>query len=123
MKNRSFIIIGILCLCLLNSLSPVFGAIKVREIEKVRNKAVLDRSDSAVVETFLNEAVKELVEVPDYTSISGARGLILGNHRTNQPSAEDQYRQIFTKSVRQAIAKGSLRPRPLKSLKISLSQN
>lgn len=103
---RNLIIAAVAVLVGLGNAAAVFGVVSSREIEKVRNKAVLGGEDAAVVDDFLGQAVTELVKTSDYASISRVREAILANNKSTQQSAQDQYRQLFTKSARAAIQKG-----------------
>ncbi|MBC8481165.1 MAG: hypothetical protein H8D47_00675 [Planctomycetes bacterium] len=104
MNKKSAILIAILILIF--AFSPVFASVNIREIERVRKKAVLDGSDSAVVEQFLADAIAELVNMRDYSSISRAREMIVANEKSTQQSARQQYEQIFTKAAHKAIKSG-----------------
>ncbi|MHC4622336.1 MAG: hypothetical protein ACYS4W_00360 [Planctomycetota bacterium] len=78
-------------------------AVSQRDIENVRNKSVLDRTDFEKIDTFVDEAVHELVRTRELASISKLRTVILQNAASNKPSAKAQYATQFYESAYKRI--------------------
>ncbi len=76
-------------------------AIDTQEIERIRNKEVLDSKDLQIIDNFLAQAVQELVKTRDFTSIAKTRTVILSNQ-----SAQGQYAQRFSESAYKHISLG-----------------
>ncbi len=86
---------------LLLAISSVSVAVNTRDIDEVRNKAVLDSSDFKVIDIFLAEAVQELVKTRDFTSIATLRTTIL-----SRKGSQGQYAQQFSQSAYKHIQAG-----------------
>jgi hypothetical protein len=89
---RAFLIL----LLLINSL--VF-AVDTTQIDEVRGKEVLDTADFEVIDTFVDEAIQQLLETKDFSSISVARNTILSRSSSDTISAREQYAQQFFSSA------------------------
>ncbi len=76
-------------------------AVSTREVDNVRKKAVLDDSDLKIIDDFLAEAIRELVQTRDLTDIAKIRTVIL-----SRQSTQGQYAQQFSESARRHIAAG-----------------
>ncbi|HUU16018.1 MAG TPA: hypothetical protein VMW72_02615 [Sedimentisphaerales bacterium] len=76
-------------------------AVSTREVDDVRKKAVLDNSDLKIIDDFLAQAIQELVQTRDLTSIAKIRTVIL-----SRQSTQGQYAQQFSESARRHIAAG-----------------
>jgi hypothetical protein len=76
-------------------------AVSTREVDNVRKKAVLDNSDLKIIDDFLAQAIQELVQTRDFTSIAKIRTVIL-----SRQSTQGQYAQQFSESARRHIAAG-----------------
>jgi len=76
-------------------------AVSTREVDDVLKKAVLDDSDLKIIDDFLAQAIKELVQTRDFTSIAKTRTVIL-----SRQSNQGQYAQQFSESARRYIAEG-----------------
>jgi len=83
------------------AMSSVSIAVNTRNIDEVRKKAVLDASDFKVIDTFLAEAVQELVKTRDFTSIATLRTTIL-----SRKGSQGQYAQQFSQSAYRHIQAG-----------------
>ena len=76
-------------------------AVSTREVDNVRKKAVLDNSDLKIIDDFLAQAIRELVNTRDFTDIAKIRTVIL-----SRQSTQGQYAQQFSESARRHIAAG-----------------
>jgi len=76
-------------------------AVSTREVDNVLKKAVLDNSDLKIIDDFLAQAIQELVQTRDFTSIAKIRTIIL-----SRQSTQGQYAQQFSESARRHIAAG-----------------
>jgi len=74
-------------------------AVDTTQIDEVRRKEVLDSADFEVIDAFVNEAIQQLLETRDLSSISVARGTILSRSSSGTISARDQYAQQFFSSA------------------------
>ncbi len=84
-------------------------AVSTREVDDVRKKAVLDNSDLKIIDDFLAQAIQELVQTRDFTSIAKIRTVIL-----SRQSTQGQYAQQFSESARRHIAAGFLQAQELR---------
>lgn len=87
---------------LMNSISE---AVDTAEIDKVRSKGVLDSTDFKVIDNFVAEAVQELVDTRDFTSIAKHRTVILSRSSSSEQSAAAQYAEQFSESAYKYISK------------------
>jgi hypothetical protein len=83
--------------------NPTSGAINTREIDKVRNKKVLDSKDKQVIDDFIAETVRKLVKTKDFSSVAEIRTAILT--RASSDGAEAQYKAQFFESAYKHISK------------------
>jgi hypothetical protein len=74
-------------------------SIDTYEIEKVRNKEVLDSKDLQIIDNFLAQATQELLKTRDFTSIARTRTTILSNQST-----QAQYAKQFSQSAYKYIS-------------------
>ncbi|MHC4618618.1 MAG: hypothetical protein ACYTEQ_12800 [Planctomycetota bacterium] len=74
-------------------------AVSPREIENVREKSVLSRADFEKIDSFVEEAVHELVRTKELSSISKLRTAILQQSTSNKASAQAQYTTQFYESA------------------------
>ncbi len=79
-------------------------AVNTRDIDTVRNKPVLDNADRQIIDVFLDEAVRELVNTRDFTSIAQARSTILSRRTSRKDSAQAQYTEQFSVSANKYIS-------------------
>jgi hypothetical protein len=96
MKKNS-ILLQISILALLFSCFNSY-AVSTREIERVRDKSVLDERDLQTIDNFIQIAVEELINTEDFTEIARIRSQITGNQ-----SSQTQYRQQYSKSCKNYI--------------------
>lgn len=66
------------------------------EIDKVRSKEVLDDGDSKIIDNFVSQCVRELVQASDLSSTAKTYTLILSRSVSNQAGASVQYSDMFT---------------------------
>ena len=78
-------------------------AVDTHEIGRVRDKGVLGSRDFEVIDNFVAEAVQEMVETRDFTSISKLRTTILTYSSSSSESATAQYSDQFSKSASKYI--------------------
>lgn len=79
-------------------------AVNTRDIDSVRNKPVLDSIDLQIIDDFLNEAVQELVNTRDFSSIAKTRSTILARNTSKKSSAQAQYTEQFSVSAHKYIS-------------------
>jgi len=84
-------------------LSSASRAVDTQKIGRVRDKGVLDSQDFQIIDNFVAEAVQEMVETRDFTSISKLRTTILTYSSSNSESAAAQYSDQFAKSANKYI--------------------
>jgi hypothetical protein len=85
------------------SLPSVLKAVDARKIAVVQNKDILESSDFQVIDTFVEEAVREITETKDFTAISKVRDDFVVNSVSKKDSSKAQYRNQFTKSATEHI--------------------
>jgi len=96
---------GLFLVCAVN---PSFGAINTRKIKEVREKPVLDSNDFKIIDSFVAEAVQELVETRDFSEVGEIRTVILTYASSDKPSKAQYERQFFDsayKYLSQALEK------------------
>ena len=74
-------------------------AVDIGPIEQVRRKEVLDGEDLQIIDSFVAEAVEELLRTRDFGSIAGIRTIILSRSTSSADSARAQYAQQFGASA------------------------
>lgn len=79
-------------------------AVSTRQIDDVRDKAVLDSDDLTIIDDFVVQAVQELLSTRDFTSIAKIRAAILSRNNSNVSSAAEQYASRFSASAHKCIA-------------------
>jgi hypothetical protein len=65
---------------------------------------MLDSTDSQIIDVFLDEAVQELVNTRDFSSIAKARSTILARNTSKTSSAQAQYAEQFSVSAHKYIS-------------------
>ena len=80
------------------------NAVNTRDIDTVRNKPVLESADLQVIDDFLNEAVRELTNTRDFSSIAKTRSIILARNESKKTSAQAQYTEQFSQSALKHIS-------------------
>jgi len=85
---------------------PDSKAVNTRDIDTVRNKPVLESADFQIIDDFLNDAVRELVNTRDFSSISKIRSTILARNTSKKSSAQAQYTEQFSQSAHKYLSEG-----------------
>jgi len=85
---------------------PDSKAVNTRDIDTVRNKPVLESADFQIIDDFLNDAVRELVNTRDFSSISKIRSTILARNESKKSSAQTQYAEQFSQSAHKYLSEG-----------------
>ena len=83
--------------------TPVF-AVETRAIEAVRGKSVLDNADLQAIDAFVSQAVNEILNTDDFSSISGIRSLIIANSASKESSGQVQFAQQFSESIKKHVS-------------------
>ena len=99
-KNKWAIGVVLAAFLVLAMNSPLQG-VDTREINRVRNKSMLDDEDRQIIDRFVAEAVDELVKTSDFTSVSRLRRDILASR-----SSQVQYAEQFSVSAHKHISEG-----------------
>lgn len=79
-------------------------AVDTTKIDAVRSKGVLDGEDLRVIDSFVADAVAELVGTRNFTSIGKIRTAILSRSSSEKSSAEAQYAAQLSESVYRHIS-------------------
>jgi hypothetical protein len=103
MKDK-WVIPAVLGALLFFVLNPAAGAVNTGEIDKVRDKRVLDSSDFEVIDAFVAEALNALVRSREPSSMVKARMLIEQRKSSNEESAKAQYARQFSESAYRYIS-------------------
>ena len=94
---------AILLAFLASSASFVSGAVDTSGIEKVCDKAVLNNEDLQIIDSFVDEAIQELLRIEDFASIAKVRMLVLAHMNSKKQSAQAQYTDQFFNSAHKYI--------------------
>ncbi|MBN2018649.1 MAG: hypothetical protein JW749_00305 [Sedimentisphaerales bacterium] len=78
------------------------GAVDSRPIEAVRAKKVLDGSDLKVIDDFLSQAITEVLNASDFSSISNIRAIIVANS-PSAVSGQVQFADQFSESAKKHV--------------------
>ena len=73
------------------------------DIESVRSKEVLDSQDLQIIDDFVAQAVQDLVDTEDFTSIAKTRSVILA-HKNPGKGPQAQYAGQFSESANRYIS-------------------
>jgi len=103
MKGKASIF-AVLVVFLVVVASSASGVVDTSEIDKVRDKGVLDSGDLQIIDKFVAEAVKDLVDTVDFTSIARVRTVILSRKSSETVSAAAQYAEQFSESAHKYIS-------------------
>ena len=87
--------------CFLLFFPSILNAVDSRKVKVVQNKDVLDNADLQIIDGFVEEGIRELLEAEDFASISTVRDELIANSNSKRVSSEKQYRNQFIKSVSQ----------------------
>ena len=97
-KGAIFAVLGAFLVLAMSSSS---AAVDTRDIDRVRNKGVLDSRDFQIIDNFVAEAVLELVKTKDLSDIARIRTVVL-----SRQSSQAQYAQQFSESAHKYISLG-----------------
>jgi hypothetical protein len=86
-------------LVLLLLVNSIVLAVDTTQIDEVRRKEVLESADFEVIDVFVGEAIQQLLDTSDLSSISVARSAILSRSSSGTISAREQYAQQFFSSA------------------------
>lgn len=79
-------------------------AVETREVDICCQKELLDDRDLRIIDNFVADAVDELVETKDFTSVARIRTIILSRSNSNVDSAKAQYAAQFSESAHKYIS-------------------
>lgn len=104
MKDKSLFlaVLGAFLVLVINSYSDV---VDTREIDICCHKEVLDDGDLQIIDDFVADAVEQLVETKDFTSVAKIRTVILSRSSSSTDSAKAQYAAQFSESAHKYISK------------------
>lgn len=97
--RKETLIAFVFAVLLILTISSYCKAVDLWEIEDVRNKGVLDDEDFQIIDGFVAESVKELVEAKDFTDMARIRAKLLNRSSSSTSSSKAQYRKYFYKSA------------------------
>ena len=86
-------------------INSILMAASTVDIERVRDKTVLNDQDREVIDAFLAEAVGDFLTTREFTSIAKLRVIILNNQKSKQPN-QNQYANQFSESAHKYISEG-----------------
>ena len=113
MKDRLAVLV-LVGLSLLPATRSASGQIRTADIEVVRNKSVLESRDLEIIDSFVADAVQQLLLGNDFASVAAIRRIIKVNSASNQPSAAEQYARSFfqaaDRSLSEAFQQASKQP-------------
>jgi len=87
------------------AITSISQAVETWDIDKVRNKKVLDNKDLEIIDDFVAEAVAELVASGDFVSVAKTRIAILVRKNANITGEQGQYIEQFSDSAYKHISK------------------
>jgi len=99
-------IFAILMVFLVYLMSSVTKAVNTRPIDGVLQKGVLNSQDLQIIDNFIDEAVRELVETKDFTGIAQIRTAIL-SRQSNQAQYAEQFYESAHKHIYSALQEAS----------------
>ena len=102
-KRAIFAVLWVFFLFLL--MHSASEAVETAEIDRVRSKGVLDEKDFKIIDSFVDGAVRALVETRDFTSIAKERTVILSRSSSSEQSAAAQYAEQFSESAHKHMSK------------------
>jgi len=109
--KAKYAILAVFVLSIILTTNSALQAVETRNIDRVRNKGVLENMDLEVIDDFVAEAVTELLETSYFTSIAKIRTVILSRSNSEEDSAEAQYAAHFSevshKYISQALSQAS----------------
>jgi hypothetical protein len=113
MKNISVVFLSVFMALFLATSGQ--AQLSTTEIDRIRNKGVLDGEDFQVIDEFVKNGVAEITNTGDFTAISDIRKAIVSRSSSNRDSAQAQYQEQFfdsaynylSEAVSQAASTGS----------------
>jgi len=103
MKNK-WAVFAALAAFLILTINSASKGVDTGQIDKVRNKEVLNNKDLQIIDKFVAESVQELMKTRDFTSIAKVRAVISSRNSSNMDSASAQYAEQFSESARKYIS-------------------
>ncbi len=101
-KSALFIVLTAFLITTTNSTLMAAGTI---DIDRVRDKVVLNDQDLQVIDDFIADSVGDILKTRDFTSIAKLRTVILSRQKSNQES-QNQYTNQFSESTYKYISEG-----------------
>ncbi|MHC4456296.1 MAG: hypothetical protein ACYS0I_04225 [Planctomycetota bacterium] len=86
------------------TLNSAANAVRTTDIDNVIEKTVLDDGDFKIIDSFVAQAIEELVRTRDFTLVARIRSVILSRSNSSKESAQDQYRGQFLDSAYKYIS-------------------
>jgi hypothetical protein len=83
--------------------SAAVDAVDTRDMEAVRDKKVLENADLDAIDKFVGQAVGEILNAGDFSSISNVRSIIVANSASNEPG-QAQFEKQFSESAHKHIS-------------------
>jgi hypothetical protein len=103
MKNK-WAVFAALAAFLILTINSASEGVDTGQIDKVRNKEVLNNKDLQIIDKFVAQSVQELMKTRDFTSIAKVRAVISSRNSSNMDSASAQYAEQFSESARKYIS-------------------
>jgi hypothetical protein len=97
-----FVIMGAFLVLTVNSAR----AVDTKDIDEVRDKGVLDDADLKIIDSFVVEGVRELLNAKNFSTIGSIRLAILARANSTAASAAAQYSAQFSDSAYKYISEG-----------------
>jgi hypothetical protein len=101
-KCAFFIVLMVILITVMNSNLMAASTI---EIDRVRDKVVLNDQDLKVIDDFLADSIGAILRTRDFTSIAKLRTVILSRQKSNQDT-QNQYTKQFSESAYKHISEG-----------------
>ena len=120
MRLKSLVLVVLVLFLLLSTGS---WAVNTRQIDIVRDKGVLESEDFEVIDNFVAEAVEELVETQDFTSVGRARMAIVARKSSSidNPQYAERFSEAAGKYIPQALDKASVLTPEDRRFKVTLN--
>ena len=85
-------------------LCPAFVfAVDTSAIDDVRRKTILSEQDQLTIDTFIGQAVSELLNTENFSEVASARVVVTSRSKSQQESAQIQYSPYFFSSANKHI--------------------
>jgi len=102
--KKKWAVFAALAAFLILTINSASEGVDTGQIDKVRNKEVLNNKDLQIIDKFVAESVQELMKTRDFTSIAKVRAVISSRNSSNMDSASAQYAEQFSESARKYIS-------------------